>query len=324
MADVRLEAALNRAEPAIASAFREMIAVMSASVPFRELARLIEAGDFEGALARTLQAAGRLPRAVNTQFINAADNVAQQIGRRIGNIVIDFDNTSEFVVQAQRRNQLRLIQGFTNQQRLATRRALIDAQQRGLNPTETARVFRQSIGLTDRQMQAVINFRNSLENLSTDALRRELRDGRFDRTILRAIDRGEPLSRTQIDRMVQRYSDRALAHRARVIARTEAQRAVNEGNQAMFDQAFADGTLNRDGIIREWNTALDERVRASHSSMHGQTVGATTPFVSGQGNATQHPGGFGIAEEDIQCRCTVGTRITDLAIPGRVDVQVVG
>jgi hypothetical protein len=322
MVDVRLEKALSQAEPEIRQAFLELVGLMGAAVPLSELVVLLEQGRIEEALARTLQAAPRLGRAANQQFINAANSVAQQINRRLGQVIVDFDQTSEFVVNALRQNQLRLIQGFTEQQRASTRVALLDAQLRGANPLETARAFRQSIGLTERQMQAVVNFRRSLEELSPAALRRQLRDARFDPTIARAVANKEPLSSAQIKRITDRYRERYIKHRSTVIARTEALRSVNAGNQAMFRQAYEEGALDPSGIEREWNTALDERVRGSHSAMHGQTRNATDPFISGNGYETDYPGGFGIPEEDIQCRCTVGTRITDAAIPGRVSVTV--
>lgn len=322
MADVRLENALRAAEPELRQAFLQMVSIMGSAVPLSDLIDLLEAGRIDEALARSLASAPRLARARNEQFIRAANLVAQQINRRLGQIILDFDQTNEFVVNAMRQNQLRLVQGFTFQQRQATRRALMFANERGMNPRETARLFRQSIGLTDRQMQAVLNFRRAVEDLDARALARELRDRRFDRTLLSAMRRGDPLTPTQIQRMVDRYSERALRHRAEVIARTEALRAVHEGNHAMFQQAFQDGTLQPGGVIQEWNTALDERVRGSHSAMHGQTVPANELFTSGAGNRTQYPGGFGIAEEDIQCRCSVGTRITEAAM-GNARVELI-
>jgi uncharacterized protein with gpF-like domain len=318
MADVRLERALDNAEPALRDAFLDMIETMGAAVPTSELIGLLQSGRFDEALARTLRSATRLPREATRQFINAANDVARQINRRLGEIIIDFDQTNPFAVRAMRNNQLRLVQGFTTQQRLATRRALIDGQREGLNPREMARRFRQSIGLNARQVQAVSNFRTALQSLDPAALRRELRDARFDRTIINAIKNNQPLTQSQIDKMVDRYSDRQLKYRAEMIARTEALRSVHEGNNAMFQQAFEEGVLDPAQITREWNSAKDDRVRDTHSAMHGQTVGAQEVFTSPSGATTMYPGGFGVGAEDIHCRCAVGTRINSVVPTGGV------
>ena len=47
----------------------------------------------------------------------------------------------------------------------------------------------------------------------------------------------------------------------------------------------------------------------SHVTMHNQERMFGEPFTSGGGNQTFDPGTFGVAEEDIQCRCVVSTRI---------------
>ena len=248
------------------------------------------------------------------QVIAAADDVAAQLGRALGNIVIDFDQTNPFVVNALRNNQLRLIQGITSTQRQAVQEALRIAASNGAGPREIARAFRQSIGLTPYQVRAVASFEAELRALDRRALTKLLRDRRFDPTIVRAIRDGQPLSDAQIQRMVGRYRDRYVKFRAETIARTEALRSVHEGNHAMFRQALEEGIVNQDQLMQEWNTALDERVRGSHVLMHGQQQPVNTPFVSGNGNLLLYPGDPSAPPEDtIQCRCSVGTRVTALS-----------
>lgn len=322
MADVSLERSLRNAEPALRDAFLTMVAAMKGAVNLSSLAVLLQQGRIEEALAEALSAAPMMGRAATGQIIDAANDVAKQIGRSLGQIVIDFDQTNEFAVQAMRNNQLRLIQGFTRQQIEATREALLDGIRRGANPREQALAFRNSIGLTRNQVRAVNNFRRALEEGNLDALTRQLRDRRFDPTIRRAIESGKPLSQRQIDKMVDRYRERWIRHRSQVIARTEALRSVHEGNSLMFRQAIESGQLDPTTIEQEWNTAADERVRGSHSTMHGQTIGVNELFVSGKGNVAPFPGAFGVAEEDIQCRCAVGTRIKSLSIAGNIQAEI--
>jgi hypothetical protein len=55
-------------------------------------------------------------------------------------------------------------------------------------------------------------------------------------------------------------------------------------------------------------------VRGSHRAMHGQTRGVDEPFESGAGFSLMYPGDVNAPpEETIQCRCTVGTRMTSLS-----------
>ena len=211
------------------------------------------------------------------------------------------------------RNTLRMVRGFSSEQRTVTRNALARGIREGLNPRDVARTFRDSIGLTKTQEQWVANYRRSLSTLDRDALSRALRDKRFDRTVAAAIADGRPLSTTQIEAMVKRYSERMVKYRSEVIARTEALRSVHQGTEAMYEQAIQNGELKADSLSREWNTANDERVRESHASMHGQVQPFGQPFVSGAGNLLNYPGDpEAPAEEVIQCRCVVGTRITNL------------
>ena len=319
---ISIERALSRAEPEMRAAFLEMLGMMKGSIGLADLAALIEQGRLEEAFATMLGASARLGRAYNVQFMDAANDVANQLNRSLGEIIIDFDQTNDFAVRAMKNNRLRLIQGFSHQQREATREALLDGIRRGANPIEQARAFRASIGLNARQVKATNNFRRALEEGDSAALTRTLRDRRFDPSVRRAIESGRPLSQQQIDKMVDRYRQRSINYRANMIARTEALRSVHEGQNAMFEQAIGEGSLDPNNLTHEWNTASDERVRSSHTSMHNQTIRQGQMFVSGKGNQTLHPGGFGVAEEDIHCRCTVGTRITELSVTGGVQVEV--
>lgn len=319
---ITITAALDKAEPKLRDAFLEMIALMKGAVSLSDLTILIEQGRLEEAFATMLGASARLGRVFNEQLMSAANNVAHQLNRTLGEIIFDFDATNPFVMRAMRENRMRLISGFSARQREATRLALLDGASRGVNPREMARIFRSSIGLTPYQVRVVNNFRRSLESNDSAVFQRALRDKRFDATIRRAIRDGTPLTREQIDKMVGRYREKWLKYRAEVIARTEALRSVHLGEQMMFDQAIADGTLDPTNMQREWNTAKDERVRSSHSFMHNQTRGMQEEFTSGQGHRTMHPGGFGVASEDIQCRCTVGTRITSLEGVGAVEAEL--
>lgn len=276
-----------------------------------QLEILLRSGQFEAALGAAEIAAGNLANAYATTFVNAAEDTARFISRSI-NVVVSFDQTNEAAVEQMRRNQLRLVREFTNEQRFATRLALLDGVTRGLNPREQAAAFRASIGLTRRQVQAVINYRRLLEAGSSSALQRALRDRRFDSSVQAAISGDRPLSASQIDTMVRRYEERYVRYRSEVIARTEALRSVHEGATAAYQQAIEQGVLDSNELVREWVTASDERVRTSHSAMHGQRRRIGEPFLSGAGNLLRYPGDIDApGSETIQCRCVLTTQFAE-------------
>lgn len=233
---------------------------------------------------------------------------------RMLKLPIVYDGTARRTIEALRENRLRLVVGFTQAQREAGYQAIQRGLLEGVNPKEVARGFRDSIGLTPRQEAAVANYRRLLTEGNTgEALTRELRDRRFDPSLRSP----EPLKPEHIDRMVERYRERMLKYRAETIARTEALRALNAGQNAMYEQAVSEGTLDRDALELEWFTARDERVRASHRAMHGQRRKVGEAYVSGLGNKIRYPGDDSApAEDTIQCRCV---RVPRLKIAGWVE-----
>jgi len=96
--------------------------------------------------------------------------------------------------------------------------------------------------------------------------------------------------------------DDARGRRAFTIARTETARASNVGATAGVKQA---------GIQKkEWLATPDEATRDSHRALNGQTVPVDDKFIipanqANGGTAALYPLGFGIPEEDINCRCAV-------------------
>lgn len=322
----RLERLLAGFEPRFRKEFLEMVAGIKSVSTLKALTTLLTEGRIEEALSVIDRAGARLGALSSETYTVTGRSTAGAIRRATGEIVVDFDTVNARAVREMQENQLRLIREFGEQQRRATREALTDGIRRGANPREQARAFRQSIGLTQKQTQAVNNYRNLLENLDRGALQRKLRDGRFDGAVRRAIREGKPLTKTQVDRMVGRYAERSLKHRSEVIARTESLRSVHQGNREMFRQAIDNGVLASDQLVQIWNTAADERVRSSHATMNGQERPMDVPFTSGAGNSLAHPGDPDApGSETIQCRCVVATRIASVSeLQGVTSVQVIG
>lgn len=310
---IELQELLDRYEPRIKRGFLGMVQNMRGDLDELALERLIAEGRTGEALALLLQSAPNIATASSVAFMAAAQHVAEGLGLELGQVVVDFNVTNEFAINAMRQNNLSLVQGFSNQQTAATQQAIVEGIRDGANPRAQARNFRNSIGLSRTQVAALANYERALRNLSRDALRNKLRDTRSDRIVSAAINAGEALPEARILALVERYRAKLLAHRAEVIARTEALRSVHEGAEAMLQQAVTDGVLDADQISREWFTAKDERVRGSHRSMHGQLRPVGEPFVSGRGALLMRPGDARApADETIQCRCRLGIRITVL------------
>lgn len=315
----QLERLLARMEPKLRAAFLQLVGLVQDTDNVEELSLLLEHGRIDDALRLLPAATSQLASAWAGMFnLSAEETVTFLNGLR--GIVVDYDQTNLRAVEAMRRNRLRLVRELSEQQREATRAALEEGIRRGDNPRAQARRFRDSIGLSPSQQRAMENYRRSLETGDRDALRRALRDSRFDASALRAAS-GEELAPRQIDRMVGRYRDRLLAQRAEVIARTEALRAVHEGSQEMFQQAIDSGNLDPKNLVRVWNTASDRRVRHSHVVMNGQRRAWDEPFTTGAGYHLRYPGDTNApASETVQCRCVVSTRVESVGAPGLVVV----
>lgn len=311
-----LDELIKNAENTIAAAFGNMVIAVQANTSLRALAALIESGQFNQALSILEQAGAGLASVANSVYMDAGYAQAASMTDKLG-IIVNFDVTNARAVRHMAENSLDLIRGFAEGQRAATREALIDGITRGANPRAQARAFRDSIGLTEHQVKIVNNYRDELENLNRGALRRELRDGRFDKTIENAIKNDTPLSSAQIDKMTGRYRERWIKYRSEVIARTESLRSVHAGAKEQIDQAVESGAVEATDAKSTWNTARDERVRdfstgasTSHQTMHNQTIAFGQKFVSGAGNELLYPGDPAAPGVDtIQCRCRVSTSI---------------
>lgn len=301
----RIEKLLAQSEREFQREFLSMVQAMRDEISLARLTRFLERGQIDQALSLLEAAAKKLGIVWTRGFVRAGESTAAHINRYVPVIDFSFDQTNYSAVEAMRMNRLRLIRGFTDQQRLTTRQALAAGIEQGLNPREQARLFRDSIGLTPYQERVVRNYRRQLEEADVGALERELRDRRYDGSVRRAID-GAKIPKAQVDRMVEAYRRRMVNLRAETIARTESLRAVHQGVQNTYQQAVDEGVLQAQELVRTWNTASDSRVRDSHSSMDGQKRAFNEPFVSGNGSRLMYPTDpSGPAEDTINCRCVV-------------------
>jgi hypothetical protein len=304
----RIEELLKSSESAFRRRFIDTVQEIDDSNTLAEIIVLLEAGKLDEALVAVELAAANIAYTYSDVYTASGKSAANFISNSL-KILVNFDQTNQAAVDEMAANQLRIIRNFTDKQRLATKAALLDGIKRGLNPRQTALLFKASIGLTETQVGWVLNFQRLLEDLDKEVFKRLLRDRRFDSTIARAIQNQEPLSQSQIDRMVNRYRDRVLSYRAETIARTESLAAVHQGTDNMYFQAISDGILDENNMEQTWKTASDERVRGSHRPMNGQKRKMGEAFTSGLGNSLRYPGDPEAPVRDrIDCRCIKITR----------------
>ncbi len=312
----RIDRLLSTQERRIANIFRTAIAQLKDDIDLDQLADLLQQGRLDEALDQLKEAADKLGVATNIAFVTSGQSTADFLtAANVGRVVFDQVNTR--AVAAMQANRLETIAEFTDEQRKATSLALISGVEAGSNPRVQARNFRDSIGLTEQQWKAVAAYRTALEKVGqqsesaqADALTRALRDKRGDSQVRRAIRQMKPLPPEKIDWMVQRYSERYVKYRSEVIGRTEALRAVHEGNNEMYQQAIDAGTFSADDLERKWVTHLDGRERDWHRFLAGKKAKFGEPWVNEKG-AIRYPGDpLATSANVIQCRCGVTTRIS--------------
>lgn len=98
---------------------------------------------------------------------------------------------------------------------------------------------------------------------------------------------------------VRKVYDKADRSRSIAIARTE---VISSSNAGALEGMKQSKVVKK----KEWLSSRDDRVRESHlAPLDGQQTNIGGTFTSNDGNTAQHPGGFGVAEEDVNCRCSV-------------------
>lgn len=128
-----------------------------------------------------------------------------------------------------------------------------------------------------------------IKNLVNETTRQDLRN-----QLVEGARAGE--SAAQMSKRVEQTFTQARGYRAERIARTEVMRSANFANY----EAQVQSTVVQH---RKWVSSYDQRTRDDHKTLNGHVRKIDQPFEVG-GASTMYPGGFGIPEQDINCRCT--------------------
>lgn len=83
------------------------------------------------------------------------------------------------------------------------------------------------------------------------------------------------------------------------IVRTESGRIHSEVRMNTMMKAKDEGA----DVVKQWDSTVDGRTRSTHIHLDGQLRELEQPFKSPSGATAMYPRGFGVAAEDINCRC---------------------
>jgi hypothetical protein len=176
-----------------------------------------------------------------------------------------------------------LVADISNTTRIAVRRAVTAGFTKGKTVRQTAKIIQQSVGLHERQVDAVIKLRDKLIESTGGRIK-------AGKTIIRIPEGG--LNAQQIDKRVQQYADRLLKQRTLDIARTETMKVANEGQRQSWMQAIRKGELTGKEK-RIWLVADPCPICAALADTLADMFG---PFPGGLMGPPAHP----------KCECTQG------------------
>lgn len=225
----------------VRQAFLDAVQKLRDSADLSQLRAALEAGDVNAAMAALGLGDNAAAEALSAELTKPLEDAFIAAGRATpikgGELSMRFDLTNPYAVQFVRSYDFGLIRQVSDETRAGVQRvvqaAISGLAERG-NPRDQATEIREFIGLTDRQTQAVLNYKSSLEEEERPA--------------------------EQVARMTERYRQRMLRLRAENIARTETLRAANAGQDAAWKQAADEGLLSASTLRRAWLVTPDDRL----------------------------------------------------------------
>jgi hypothetical protein len=196
--------------------------------------------------------------------------------------------------------------------REGVRAVVADGVARGAGPrtlVSTLRSQTSAVGLTAYDARLLASFREQLRTDPSTALRRALRDRRFDRTV-----RKGDLTEAQIDRMAEAYRAKLVTWRAETFARSASVQAANEASVVAWAELIRTGNVDEANVRRFWVVADDER-----TCPRCAPIPALNPDGVGLREAFRTPVDGLVLQPTIHpnCRCTVWVRLLDAAERGQ-------
>jgi SPP1 gp7 family putative phage head morphogenesis protein len=156
-----------------------------------------------------------------------------------------------------------------------------------VNPNLVRQAIQNEISGMPISVRVLKNITNNIYDIRT-AITQGLIQGESYQSIVKRLRGEQEKQAFQVKRIVQ----------------TEAHRIQNLARQDSILHAQELGVVVR----KRWMSAGDRVVRDTHKSLDGQYADKDGFFYS-NGAKSQYPGGFGVPEEDINCRCTMVTEV---------------
>jgi hypothetical protein len=142
----------------------------------------------------------------------------------------------------------------------------------------------------------------TLEQLIVTVKQRAFAPVKFELAVGQALGAGpKEIAREMLkagDIFKAQYSN--AAYNALRIARTESLRAASYAHEEMSNEAAAAGVKFK----KQWVSTLDDRTREDHIIMDGNFANDDGYFELPDGTLTLRPRLSGVAEQDINCRCS--------------------
>lgn len=339
MADTRgaFLAELDKVSPQIREAFERAIQDIRSTAQARAIDEAIKRAIDTGDIARGVQEVmaaiqlgpefwAPLDRQISEAFYQGGVWQLAALPKRVstgsqGPLIVRFDGRHPRAEAWTRQHSAALITEITDDTETVIRETLSEAVEQGrpyrkvrqdlIGKTEGNQRTGGLVGLHSRQARAARAARADLEALDARYFTRTLRDKRFDRTVRKAIESGEPLSQSGIDRIVGAYADRLLQARGRTIARTEGNKAMNAGRAEGVVQMIERGEILAEHVSIIWDATPGPRTRDSHRALNGKTIKWGEFFVSPvTGALMRWPHDEDApAAETVNCRCSARFRI---------------
>ncbi len=283
----RIEARVRQLRPELAAALLASLARVQDVLTERELRDVVRGqASIESLFTEAVIARAFLPqqRAIRAAVEEAVRLTVPDFPMRVskGEASVLFDYLNPRVIVAIRELETPALATLTEMVKETTRAFVENGLRDGRPPSAVARQLRSVIGIAPHQAVYVANLEAELRNLDAAVLDRKLRDHRFDKTILRAIDSGKPLTEAQVEQITSAYRRRFTAFNTDVVTRQTTLDAYRVGQRLAWDGAIETGLIDGDDLWRTW-VHFDPQAnpRPEHQAKDGETVRYDQPYSDG-------------------------------------------
>ena len=215
----------------------------------------------------------KFDEATREMFERAILEGISTVGRRAAEIDglaamgFSFQPMDEHAINWAKSHAAELVREISKETRRALSRVVTLNLRAGVHPYRIMEDIGSMVGLIERHVQAVHNFRAALEK------------------------RG--LSKDVVAKRVAKKIERLHKWRMENIARTESLTAAAKARNMVWEQAADMGFLDEQQVKREWLVAADERLCSKCASMNGQQAPLRGSYPNGLERPPAHP----------SCRC---------------------